>query len=228
MNDGFINKFIGKFKDKFSKNKNNYQDLLEYAFSDAEIESINKENKQKIQELKQDVFSVKKDNNKVTTEEVLSKMDSIVYKEEETTTINDNEIIDSDDEEEVLVISEEEEVIDKDLEVGPKNSFINLSDEAKGAVMNAWKSILSNKIDKDIMEAKDLFSRNYTITYADEASKFIHYIRKEYEVVICYLIGFNNEKQGIYDKTFFADKIENEWKFFNSYIKLLEKIRKNK
>ena len=227
MNDGFINKFIGKFKDKFSKNKNNYQDLLEYAFSDAEIESINKENKQKIQELKQDIFSVKIDN-KVTTEEVLSKMDSIVYKEEETTTINDNEIIDSDDKEEALVISEEEKVIDKDLEVGPKNSFINLSDEAKAAVMNAWKSILSNKIDKDIMEAKDLFSRNYTITYADEASKFIHYIRKEYEVVICYLIGFNNEKQGIYDKTFFADKIENEWKFFNSYIKLLEKIRKNK
>lgn len=227
MNDGFINKFISKFKNKFNRGKNNYQDLLEYAFSDAEIESINKENRQKIQELKQDIFSVKKEN-KVTTEEVLSKMDSGVYEEEKITTTDNSEIINSDIEEETLVIDEEEKVIDKNLEVGPKNSFINLSDEAKAAVMNAWKSILSNKIDKDIMDAKDLFSRNYTITYADEALKFIQYIRKEYEVVICYLIGFNNEKQGIYDKTFFADKIENEWKFFNSYIKLLEKIRKNK
>ena len=155
-------------------------------------------------------------------------MDSGVYEEEKITTTDNSEIINSDIEEETLVIDEEEKVIDKNLEVGPKNSFINLSGEAKAAVMNAWKSILSNKIDKDIMDAKDLFSRNYTITYADEALKFIQYIRKEYEVVICYLIGFNNEKQGIYDKTFFADKIENEWKFFNSYIKLLEKIRKNK
>ena len=56
-------------------------------------------------------------------------------------------------------------------------------------------------------------------------AKFIHLIRKRYEVVICYLIGFNNEKKGIYDKTIFSSRIDDEWKFLNQYIKVLEKIR---
>ena len=91
--------------------------------------------------------------------------------------------------------------------------------------MDKWNEIKPNKIDKDIINGKDLLNHNYTITYADDAARFIHYIRKEYEVVICYLIGFNNEKQGIYDKTIFSSKIDDEWKHLNSYIKILEKIR---
>ena len=94
--------------------------------------------------------------------------------------------------------------------------------------MDKWKEININKIDKDIIDGKNLLKSNYTITYADEAAKFIHYIRKEYEVVICYLIGFNNEKQGIKNKTIFSSKMDNEWKYLSNYIKILEKIRKNK
>ena len=92
-------------------------------------------------------------------------------------------------------------------------------------VSDKWNEIRLNQIDNDIIDGKDLLNHNYTITYADEATKFIHYIRKEYEIVICYLIGFNNEKQGIYDKTIFSSKIDDEWKHLNSYIKILEKIR---
>ena len=120
------------------------------------------------------------------------------------------------------------EEVAENIEPQPKNSFINLSPEHQQLVMDKWNEIKQSKIDKDIIDGKDLLNHNYTITYADEALKFIHYIRKEYEVVICYLIGFNNEKQGIYDKTIFSDKIDNEWKYLNNYIKILEKIRKNK
>ena len=91
--------------------------------------------------------------------------------------------------------------------------------------MKKWSKIDFNEVDKDIISGKEILNHNYTITFADDATKYISTIRKKYEVVLCYLIGFNNEKKGIYEKTFFSDKIENEWKYLNYYIKLLEKIR---
>ena len=91
--------------------------------------------------------------------------------------------------------------------------------------MNSWNEINLNEIDKDIINGKDILNHNYNITYGDNALKFVHDIRKKYEVVICYLIGFNNEKNGIMNKTIFSDKVDNEWKYLENYIKLLEKIR---
>ena len=94
--------------------------------------------------------------------------------------------------------------------------------------MNCWNKIDLQQIDKDIIEGKDLLNHNYNITYGENAAKFVHDIRKKYEVVICYLIGFNNEKKGIMNKTIFADRVDDEWKFLSNYIKLLEKIRSNR
>lgn len=225
MDDKFLNKFINKFKDKFTKSKQTYPNNYEYAFSTEEIENINKQNKQKIQELKQDIFTKKKDIQKPNTEEVLSKIET--NQEEVKITKEENQDSDTNELEEKIESKEslEEETIKKEDLPLPKNSFINLNDDHQKLIMDKWNEIKPNKIDKDIIDGKDLLNHNYTITYADDAAKFIHHIRKEYEIVICYLIGFNNEKQGIYDKTIFSNKIDEEWKHLNSYIKILEKIR---
>ena len=233
MDDRFINKFITKVKNMFTKKNSSYLNISDYAFSMEELESINKKNKQKIQELKQDVIEAKKNNyDSNKTDEVLSRAS--------------NNVSISDDEEEILPLEENESIedlivnaIETDDSSGddslsdevvnePKNSFINLSDEHKKIVMDKWEKIDYAKIDRDIISGKDLLNHNYTITYVDEASRFIQYIRREYEVVICYLIGFNNEKQGIYDRTYFADSLDLEWKYLSNYIKMLEKIRKNR
>ena len=60
MEDKLVPKFLTKLKDKFSKNKTNNDVKSEYAFSTAELETISNQNKQKIQELKQDMFTKKK------------------------------------------------------------------------------------------------------------------------------------------------------------------------
>lgn len=209
MDEKLVQKLINKVKNKFNKQKQDLNNNYEYAFSLEEIEDINKQNKQKIQELKEDIFKKKKD--KPKTDEILSKIETNI----EPTT-------------EVIEPTPKQEELEKEppkKEEVNNNSYINLSKEHQDIVMKKWNEINLNKIDKDIINAKDLLNHNYTITYADDAARFIHYIRKEYEVVITYLIGFNNEKQGILNKTIFSDKIDNEWKYLNSYIKILEKIR---
>jgi len=244
MEDKIVQKFINKFKDKFSKNKTTYPSVSEYAFSTEEIETINKQNKQKIQELKQDIFSTKKEkiepNKTDINDEILSPIVSQPIIETglnkemlEEYSIKQEESPDPEEiTEEVKELISPKETIEEIIETTeeikeeqPKNSFINLNPEHQKLVMEKWNAINLNKIDKDIIDGKDLLNHNYTITYADDAAKFIHHIRKEYEIVICYLIGFNNEKQGIFEKTIFSNKIDEEWKYLNNYIKILEKIR---
>ena len=60
-NDIFKFKFIDKVKNKFTKKSTNNKNNYEYAFSTEELETINKQNKQKILELKQDIFEGKKE-----------------------------------------------------------------------------------------------------------------------------------------------------------------------
>ena len=126
MDDKFLNKFINKFKDKFTKSKQTYPNNYEYAFSTEEIENINKQNKQKIQELKQDIFTKKKDIQKPNTEEVLSKIETnqeeVKITKEETQDSNTNELEEKIESKESL---EEETTKKEDLPL-PKNSFINL------------------------------------------------------------------------------------------------------
>ena len=213
MNDIFIFKFIDKVKNRFTNKNTNNKNNYEYAFSTEELETINKQNKQKILELKQDIFESKKEvKEKINTDEVLSKIETNI----------DNDVTGPIP---IIDIPPKEDIKE---EIKEESSYINLSVDEQKLVMNKWKEINTNKIDKDIIDGKNLLKTNYTITYADEAAKFIHYIRKEYEVVICYLIGFNNERQGIKNKTIFSSKIDDEWKYLSNYIKVLEKIRKNK
>lgn len=258
MEDNAVYKLLNKLKDKFSKNNTTVQETNEYAFSNEEIASITEQNKQKIQELKQDIFPKKEkkpsplstlnkltDNQKIDikpiptndeTGEVQSQEEmepkpvlpqKIIEKTDLTTNMTTPSV--ETDHFEIKELDKElapvGETESTSQENKPKNSFVNLSPENQKLVMDKWKKIDSSQIDKDIINGKDLLNHNYTITYADEAARFIHYIRKEYETVVCYLIGFNNEKKGIYDQTIFSSKIDEEWRHLNQYIKILEKIR---
>lgn len=246
MEEKLVHKLITKFKDKVSKNKTSYPSLSDYAFSTEELEDLKRENKQKIQELKQDVFSKKKElviKHELAQENLLAGSEDTMIDSDSNSDVleenqeNDNIHFSSEAEKQtkettVFPLEEQSDSLEKTTEESTeemgsaaKNSFVNLSLEYQNIVMSKWMELDSKQIDKDIMDGKELLNHNYTITYADEAAKFIHLIRKRYEVVICYLIGFNNEKKGIYDKTIFSSRIDDEWKFLNQYIKVLEKIR---
>ncbi len=199
MEDNKINKFIHKIKNKLKKEKKVYPVINEYAFSTEEMNEIKKDNIEKIKKLKKEVIKKEKDfDEKKLDDTILNQKEDVSQKEEEKSEVQEEK---------------------------NKTSFIHLEEEYQRLIMNKWKEIDLTEVDKEIMEAKDLINHNYTITYADDAARFVHNIRKKYEIVICYLIGFNNEKKGIYEKTIFSDKIDNEWKHLNYYIKLLEKIR---
>ena len=91
--------------------------------------------------------------------------------------------------------------------------------------MKRWNSIDIVRLTHDIYEGKDILDHNYTITYADNALEYIYRIRGEYDILIEYLIGFNNEKKGVLNKNIFSDRLDNEWRYLKNYIKVLEKIK---
>lgn len=237
--NNLIHKFVDKVKNKFTKNSKGYPSVAEYAFSSEELEKISEENKQKILDLKQEVYP-KKEKKKVEVLNTLSKMNE----ENISDAVGENTSVDElIDEKEVLKEGDNfSEMEDKQLENEqlreekledlvkkvcdkPINSFVEINSDNQRLIMEKWNEIDIKEIDKDIMDGKEILNHNYTITYADEAEKFIHDIRKKYEIVVCYLIGFNNEKKGIFDKTIFSSKMDDEWKHLAQYIKILEKIR---
>ena len=239
--NNLIHKFVRHVKSKFTKNSKGYPSVTEYAFSSEEIEKISKQNKQKILDLKQDGYprEVKKE------ESVLKTLDKMKVENVSVVESTDGDVSsDKDDLEEKFFSKEETLVEDKEVSENPAlkekekleekveenskqpmHSFVSLNSDNQKIVMENWNAIDIREIDKDIMDGKEILSHNYVITYADEAEKFIHDIRKKYEIVVCYLIGFNNEKKGIFDKTIFSSKMDDEWKFLGQYIKILEKIR---
>ena len=201
MEDNKFQKFMHTIKDKFKRNSKVYPSMNEYAFSKEEMDELQKENKQKIQELKKETIEPKE------KEEVLNE-----------TELNDS-ILNEENQEELEVVEETK------LEEPSQMSYIHLEEEHQKLIMQKWEEIDLNEIEDDITIAKDLLNHNYTITYTEDAARLIHEIRKKYETVLCYLIGFNNEKKGIYEKTYFSDNLDNEWQYLNYYIKLLEKIK---
>lgn len=235
MKDNLIQSFKKKFKNKIFNRHSDYLETNEYAFSPEEIDELNKKNKKKISELKQDMFATKEYkqmNKSLSCKEESTEKEEIVEKEElaeekECTTqekISINEGISSQEKEIVETKLKEESAQNS----SQKPSFMELSEAQQSLIMEKWNQIEQNEIDKDILYGKELLNHNYQITYADDAARFIHKIRKEYEVVISYLIGFNNEKKGIFNKITFSDKIDDEWQYLNNYIKILEKIRGTK
>lgn len=230
----------------------------EFMFSTKEIEDLTEQNKQKLENLKKGTekkktisfTAVSKKLNGILDEpkEEVSPTDDISSSdiptietaEDKKETEEQLSSVPEDNKEEKEVLLESvkevsleepiEEKVQKEQPITPeeKDSYINLSEKNQSIIMNCWNKIDLQQIDKDIIEGKDLLNHNYNITYGENAAKFVHDIRKRYEVVICYLIGFNNEKKGIMNKTIFADRVDDEWKFLSNYIKLLEKIRSNR
>lgn len=194
---------FSKFKSKFSNNKNNIKDTSDYAFSFEEISDLEKQNKEKIKILKKEVTKQKKNVD-------------LVEKIED----NDISIIEKDSLIDEVVVTTDLDKIDK-----VDDSYINLSLERRNLIMSVWKNIDLLKLNKYIDKGKDILAHNYSITYGDDALAYIYKIRDEYDVLIEYMIGFNNEKKGIKNKVIFSNKLEEDWRYLSSYIKILEKIR---
>ena len=249
------NKLISKIKTKLLGKKELYPLDDEFKFSTDEIEEISFQNKQKIENLQSNTSKKKvvtfssvsrKLDGLLDNNSVLDDVVSVSDDEEDSATLNlefvvENEVLNEDssnlldnkleeDGKEIDAEQVEIEITASNAKEDKKksrefDSYINLSDTNQNIITEKWNSIDLQQIDKDIIEGKDLLNHNYNITYGDSAAKFVHDIRKKYEVVICYLIGFNNEKKGIYNKTIFANRVDDEWKYLSHYIKLLEKIR---
>lgn len=218
MEDNKFRKLIHIVQDKLRRNSKVYPSMNEYAFSREDLDELKKENIEKLKDLKKNIqnsSNQKKVLNENELDESILNQDNFEKLEEESIRNEDNDEYKEEQRDDEL--TEKEEI--------HRPSFIHLEQEHQDLIMSKWREIDLNAIDKDIIEAKELLNHNYTITYADDAARFVHDIRKKYEVVLCYLIGFNNEKKGIYNKTFFAPSMESEWKYLNYYIKLLEKIR---
>lgn len=193
--------------------KNNNAQNLEYSFSMEELDNLERQNSEKIKSLKEKKKPYKKKITPMEEEEILSRemmQDDLLMQlcnadKVESTTKRGNDLV-------------KENVC----------SYINPSAESQHLVMERWKNIDIVRLDEDILKGKDILNHNYSITYGDDALAYIYRIRDEYDILIEYLIGFNNEKRGIMEKNIFSDRLDNEWRYLNNYIKVLEKIRKNK
>ena len=214
MEENVFQKLIHTVQKRMKRNSKTDSFMNEYVFNSSDLDELKKNNNEKIKELKKDIKEQEKKKQVLMEEE----LDESILSD----TTSQSEITNQDDVNNEETSSDSNDTSTHEQE---KTSFIHLEEEYQELIMKKWSKIDFNEVDKDIISGKEILNHNYTITFADDATKYISTIRKKYEVVLCYLIGFNNEKKGIYEKTFFADKIENEWKYLNYYIKLLEKIR---
>lgn len=204
MEGSFINNIFGRVKNKFSNNKNNYSHLDDYSFSGEELDDLTKQNMEEIDKLRSGYKN--KDNN--------------IDNNKDNTYVSVNDVKDIDED---IVSDNEDELYVYDN--GNDTGYINLSSERRENIMKRWNSIDLVSLSKDIDRGKDILEHNYIITYPDMALSYIYAIRDEYDILIEYLIGFNNEKKGIMDKNIFSSKLDDEWRYLNSYIKILEKIK---
>lgn len=210
MEDNFVGNLFTKIKSKLNGKKNNYPQFSEYSFSGEEMDSISRQNLEEINKLRRG--SVGKEKEKVVdvvSDIPLVNVLSSVNEEDVSGDKVDYDINDS---------------IDEKIEIH-NNSYIDLSSDRRENIMKRWNSIDVVKLTHDIYEGRDILDHNYVITYADKALEYIYKIRGEYDILIEYLIGFNNEKKGILNKNIFSDKLDNEWKYLKNYVKVLEKIR---
>ena len=214
MEENVFQKLIHTVQKRMKRNSKTDSFMNEYVFNSSDLDELKKNNNEKIKELKKDIKEQEKKKQVLMEEE----LDESILSD----TTSQSEITNQDDVNNEETSSDSNDTSTHEQE---KTSFIHLEEEYQELIMKKWSKIDFNEVDKDIISGKEILNHNYTITFADDATKYISTIRKKYEVVLCYLIGFNNEKKGIYEKTFFSDKIEDEWKYLNYYIKLLEKIR---
>lgn len=228
----------------FGKSKNYPSFQEEYMFNSDDLADLNKQNKTKIKNLKKDI-SFKKDadekrevivnDNEHSNKECNEEENKKKNKEE----VSNNQNIEAcrrvhiddlkkDNDKIIEVISKaNKNTADnfEDNKVKESNSFIDMSEKYQDYIMNKLNEVDELEINDDIKKGKELLENNSTITFADEATSYINHIRSKYEAVISYLIGFNNEKKGIYGMTVFSLKKDEEWMYLSNYIKILEKIK---
>ena len=222
MEGNVVSKFFSTLKNKLNTNNKDNSQGLDCAFSFEELNDLTKQNNEKIKELKKN--SLYKEDKK----EIISNKDKVVQVLENNLILDkeENAILNSKEEQTEELEQVEEEVVHSKIDENKNlNSYINLTEERQNVISDSWQKIDVIKLDENILKGKDILAHNYTITYADDALRYIYMIRGEYDVLIEYFIGFNNEKKGIFNQTIFSDKLENEWKYLANYIKLLEKIR---
>lgn len=218
---------IGKFKNK----KNNYPLDFEYVFSDEEIHEIENENKEKLLALKNSKVNkrekiVERDVDELIVDNMGTNvkpkkrdiLDSVDYDKDKITYTKIVKKLNGELKEDE--VNEENKVIDE-----KKEKYVELSDDLQQKINEAIEKVDLIVLDNYIIKGKDLIQHNYIITYGEEALRFVYQVRHEFEVLIEYLIGFNNEKKGIYDKTTFSDNLDDEWHYLKNYIKILEQIR---
>ena len=223
-------KVINKVKNKMH-NTSNYPLDSEYVFSDEEINKISNENKEKIIALK---------NNKVSrsNEKFERDVDELIIDNLGTDSKSKKRDIldDIDNDKDKITYTKivkklngelvEDEIKNKEEDITiKKEKYVKLSDELQKQINDAIEKVDLIVLDNYIIKGKDLIQHNYIITYGEEALRFVYQVRHEFEVLIEYLIGFNNEKKGIYEKTTFSDKLDDEWHYLKNYIKILEQIR---
>lgn len=197
--------FFTKIKNRFNNKKDNYPQFSEYSFSGEELDSLSRQNIDEINKLRTG-FKVNKDKK---IEEDNSNLDAIVLLDKDIVVKEDNA----------------DNNIEKEDNKEEYNGYVNLSSDTRENIMKRWNSIDIVRLTHDIYEGKDILDHNYTITYADNALEYIYRIRGEYDILIEYLIGFNNEKKGVLNKNIFSDRLDNEWRYLKNYIKVLEKIK---
>ena len=203
------------------KKKGNSVDLNLYSFNMQEIEELNKKEKERLKDLK-----------KKNIENVLSKkkniLESINKLGDYVTQVENVEPNNSDDINNLDITDTIDESIEQ-IKVKEKIdpiSYINLTDKQQKLISDSFDDINLNDIDNYINSIDDLLSHNYSISYCDDCFKLINDIRHKYKIIIDYLIGFNNEKNGIFNKVTFGDNENEEWRYLSEYLKLLKKIRK--
>lgn len=235
MEGKVLKKIINKFKNKMHKNTSYPRDF-EYAFSDEEITKLSNENKEKMLALKNNTIK-KKQEKKVNPEK---DVDELILDNLDNNTIpkkKKKDLLDQIDDTEKVTYTkivkklngELKDDIPKDVkeekEEKPLTKYIDLTDELQKEINEAIDKVDMIVLDNYIIKGKDLIEHNYTITFGEEALRFVYQVRHEFEVLIEYLIGFNNEKKGVYNKTTFSDKLDDEWHYLKNYIKILEQIK---
>lgn len=202
--------------DIFNRKKRKGKDDNLYSFNLDEIEEFNKQNKEKINRLNNGDNIIGSNNEINANANNIEK--ELIDDSTNDSLDKDEDIIDND----TIIESVENIIVEDEM---PKFSYINLDKDMQIKIMNSWESVDINDLNKDIDKGVDILNHNYTISYCDDAYKYVSYIRDKYNIVICYLIGFNNEKKGIYNKTIFSNKDLDEWRYLEEYINLLEKVK---
>lgn len=233
MEGNFVNKFINRFKNKLNSNKNNYPHNFEYVFSDEDVNKLAKQNKEKIDNLKKRSIGKNKvkEIDKLEEENILNNINNELFNKD-----YDKELSSSNKVGDVLdktVCNEEENVVCESNKIdneniddeNKKNSYSDPGEDMQLMIKREIIKLDIKEIDKYIDRGRDILNHNYSITYGDDALRYIYVIRDKYSALIEYLIGFNNEKRGIYNKNIFSNRLDDEWRYLKNYVSVLEMIK---